>query len=186
MPTKEKTPTDLLIQIAKILNELGIAYYVTGGFAVSVWGKPRFTADIDLIISMTRFQKNDFAQKIKAIFPNGYLDKNQIDTALSRQGEFNFVEPNSGMKIDFWIAKKDEFEKQCFKNKKSRDIGYKVDFISPEDLIISKLIWFKESGSNRHLEDVQTVLSIANPDKKYLKGWTQKLGLQKELALLRR
>lgn len=46
------TPEQLLSKIAKILKDLKISYAVTGGFAVIVWGKPRFTADIDIIVEL--------------------------------------------------------------------------------------------------------------------------------------
>ena len=42
-----ESPTDLLILISKILDGLRIDYFISGGFAVSVWGRPRFTADVD-------------------------------------------------------------------------------------------------------------------------------------------
>lgn len=180
----ESTPTEILISIAKVLDELKIDYYVTGGFAVSVWGIPRFTADIDLIIKMSHLQKKEFASKLQKLFPKGHIDLDQIDTALARHGEFNFIEPETGMKVDFWIAKDDVFEKECFKNSRIRDIGYKVKFISPEDLIISKLIWFQETGSNRHLEDAESVLKITPVDKKYLKTWVLKLKLENEFEKL--
>lgn len=182
---KESTPSELLIQIAKILDELGINYYVTGGFATSVWGKPRFTADIDLIIKLARYQKEQFAQAIQKISPKGYLDKDQIDTALVRHGEFNFIDPDTGIKVDFWIAKSDAFEKECFAKKETQDIGYKVNFISPENLILSKLLWYKQTGSNRHLEDAQSVLEISPVDKNYLKKWALKLELGGELEKLK-
>lgn len=180
----EKTPTEILISIAKVLDELKIDYYITGGFAVSVWGRPRFTADIDLIIKMTHLQKNDFSQKIAKLFPKGYIDQDQIDTALARQGEFNFIEPETGLKVDFWITKNDAFDKLCFNNLIVKDIGYKVKFISPEDLILSKLIWFSETNSDRHTEDAQTVLDISKIDLKYLKAQVIKLKLEKEFAAL--
>jgi len=171
---------ELLISIAKVLDGLKIDYYVTGGFAVSVWAKPRFTADIDLIIKMSHREKPEFAQKIKNIFPKGHLDLDQIDTALARHGEFNFIDPETGMKVDFWVAKDEDFEKECFKNSQTKDIGYKVKFISPEDLIVSKLIWYSQTNSSRHIEDAQSVLKLAKVDQKYLKKWSLKLKLEKE------
>ncbi|MEK7154002.1 MAG: hypothetical protein AAB792_00395, partial [Patescibacteria group bacterium] len=48
-------------------------------------------------------------------------------------------------------------------------------FVSPEDLILSKLLWYKKSQSTRHLEDVESVLKISKVDKKYLKNWAGKL-----------
>ena len=42
----------ILIEIAKILSDLKIKYFVSGGFAVSVWGRPRATFDIDIIVKL--------------------------------------------------------------------------------------------------------------------------------------
>jgi len=181
---KKLPELELLNSIAKVLDGLKIDYYVTGGFAVSVWAKPRFTADIDLIIKMSHLQKKGFAHKLNKIFPEGHLDLDQIDTALARHGEFNFIDPETGMKVDFWVANDEDFEKECFKNSKIKDIGYKVKFISPEDLIISKLIWFSQTNSSRHLEDAQSVLKLAKPNKNYLKKWALKLDLSNELEKL--
>ncbi len=176
-----------LVKIAKILDELKIPYYVTGGFAVSIYGRPRFTADIDIIIKMSHHQKGEFAKKIGKIFPKGYIDKDQIDTALSRQGEFNIIDPESGLKVDFWIAKKDGFEEECFKTAIDKDIDYKVKFISPENLIISKLIWYRGSGSTRQLEDIASVMDIQKKlDMVYLAKWIKKLDLETQFQDLKK
>lgn len=182
---KENTPTDLLISIAKVLDGLKIDYYVTGGFAVSVWGRPRFTADIDLIVKMSHFEKKEFAAKIHQLFPRGLLDSDQIDSALAQHGEFNFLDPDTGMKIDFWITKNEEFEKNCFENSITKDIGYKVKFISPENLVLSKLIWFGQTQSSRHLEDAQTVLDVTPVSKNLIKSWALKLNLTDEYEKLK-
>src|SRR3990167_3649678 len=150
-------PIKVLIKIAKILDELKIDYYVTGGFAITIWGKPRFTADIDVVIKMAEFHKSIFADKVQALFPRGYIDKSQIDSALKSIGQFNFIEPDSGLKIDFYISKQNEFEKECFRTSRAEDLGYKIKLISPENLILSKLIWYKETKSDRHLEDIRSV-----------------------------
>lgn len=170
-----------LVKIAKILDELKIPYYVTGGFAVSIYGRPRFTADIDIVIKMASYHKSDFAKKIRTIFPEGYVDQDQIDNALERVGEFNIIDPGSGLKIDFFIAKNNEFEKEVFSRVKDKDIDYMVKFTSPENLILSKLSWFKEGQSTRQLEDITSVMDVQTDlDMVYLKKWVKKLDLEKE------
>lgn len=170
-----------LVKIAKVLDELKISYYITGGFAVSIYGRPRFTADIDIVIKMSNLIVRDFATKLQKIFPKGYVDENQINDALVQQGEFNIIDSESGLKVDFFITKNNEFEKECFKRVQLRDFGYKVNLTSPENLIISKLIWFKDSQSTRQLEDIVSVMDIQKElDDKYLLLWVQKLDLQKE------
>lgn len=175
-----------LIKIAKILDQIKIPYYVTGGFAVSVYGHPRFTADIDIVIKMSNLAVRDFATKLQKIFPKGYVDENQISNALAEQGEFNIIDPESGLKIYFFITKNDEFEKECFKKACSQDVGYKVIFTTSENLIISKLIWHKQSQSTRHLEDIASVIDNQKKlDHKYLSLWINKLGLQAEWQKLK-
>ena len=58
MPNQED-PKHLLVSIARILDDLKIPYLITGGIAVLVWGRPRFTADIDVVIEV---QKNNLSK----------------------------------------------------------------------------------------------------------------------------
>ncbi|MEK7528485.1 MAG: hypothetical protein AAB592_01850, partial [Patescibacteria group bacterium] len=80
--------------------------------------------------------------------------------------------------IDFWIQQSDEFGLVQFKRKKNIMINNKkVTFISPEDLIISKLLWYQKSGSTRHMEDIQSVFKISGTklDLDYLRKWAGKI-----------
>jgi hypothetical protein len=87
--------------------------------------------------------------------------------ALEKMGEFNFIDTNTGLKIDFWIVK-NEFNRQEIKRGIVKRIdGQKVKFISPEDLILSKLLWYKESQSALQIEDIKSILKISKVDLKY-------------------
>lgn len=187
---EEKEPNQILVATAKVLDNLKIPYYVAGGYAVSILGRPRFTADIDLVIKIKPVHVKPFALEIKKLFSDVYLDEDQINSALSHIGEFNLIEPNTGLKIDFFIAKNNPFEMGCFNRIISLELGrddyiYKIKFTSPEDLILSKLLWFKESQSTRHLEDIQSVLDIQQKiDQTYLATWVRELDLSKEWRAL--
>lgn len=174
-----ENPTDLLIIVSKILDDLKIDFYVSGGFAVTVYGRPRFTADIDLVIKLEEKNISQLAQKLKEELPEAYVDKSQMEKALAKQGEFNVIEPSLGMKIDFWILKNEEYARFALKRSIKKDLGREISFISPEDLIISKLIWHKKDSSSRHLEDIRSVLEISPVDEEYVKKWVKKLNLQK-------
>jgi hypothetical protein len=115
---------------------------------------------------------------LKKISKFGYLDKDVARYATKHNGEFNFIDPETGMKVDFWVAKKDKMSELKYKNRIVRKISNKnIYFISPEDLIISKLLWYKETMSNRHIEDVQSVIKISKLNKKYLKNIAKELGI---------
>lgn len=175
-----ESPTDLLILIAGILNDLRIDFFVGGGFAVTIWGRPRFTADIDLVINLEEKNIHQLASKLQEKLPDAYLDVDQMGEALKNFGEFNVIEPSLGMKIDFWILKNEEYDKLVLRRSIKKDIGRMVRFISPEDLIISKLKWYKLDESSRHLEDIKSVVEISKVDIEYVKMWIKKLGLSPE------
>lgn len=165
----------LLKRVAGILHKLEIPYCVTGGIAVTVWGRPRYTADIDVVIELLPQKLDRLAEELLKIDRDVYADKIMMQRALERKGEFNFIHPASGFKVDFRILKGDIFSKEQLNRRVKRKIANVwVDFISPEDLILSKLIWHKESGSDRQLEDIESVLRRQKKlDWKYLRKWSK-------------
>lgn len=175
---EQTDPRDLLVQIAKILDNLKISYIVSGGMAVFVWGRPRFTADIDIVIEIKETNLMRLQSALQALGEAGYIDINMMKDALKNHREFNFIDGVTGVKVDFYIVKKDNFSISCFKRGRKKEIaGYKVNFISPEDLILIKLKWHKESGSTKQLEDAESILKISEDilDMEYLNVWTEKL-----------
>lgn len=172
-------PQNLLVKIAAILERLNINYCVTGGIAVSVWGRPRATFDIDVVIEILERQVSLLAKALRKISEITYIDENMAKKAILNYGEFNFIDGKTGFKVDFWVKKDNELSKLQFKRKEVKIIsGQRVYFISPEDLILSKLDWYKKSESTRQLEDIESVLKISGKilDKKYLNSWAKKLG----------
>lgn len=182
---KTINPEELLIKIASILDKIGIDYFITGGFAVCVWGRPRATFDIDIVIQLIEPQIAQLAKALRELSQAGYIDENMAKDAINKKGEFNFIDGETGLKVDFWVNKNDEFDALRFKRKKAEIVGgQKVYFISPEDLILTKLQWREKSGSTRQLEDAESILKISgkNLDMKYLRKWAIKLGLLEILS----
>lgn len=79
-----------------------------------------------------------------------YVSEESIQVALEHQGEFNFIHPQTGLKVDFWVrgSKGDIYDKLKFERRRIKRINnQEIYFVSPEDLILSKLFWSKESES---------------------------------------
>lgn len=175
----------LLQKLATILEKLKIPYFITGGIATVIWGRPRFTADIDVVIQLVPQKLDKLAQELLKIDKNVYLSKESMTEAMKRQGEFNFIHPASGLKIDFWILKNTPFDETCLKRRVKKTINkQKVFFISSEDLILNKLLWRRKSESTRQLEDVESILKISKVDLKYLKRWAKLLEVSQILNKL--
>lgn len=166
------TPEQLLCRITKILEKLDVPYLVTGGFAVAVLAKPRYTADIDIVIELVPQKLQQLAKELLTIDKAVYVSEEAMKEAIEHKGEFNFIHPQTGLKVDFWAKRYpfERFEKAIVK----KIDGQKINFISPEDLILSKLIWYKEGQGAKQLEDIKSILEIAKPDLKYTKNWSSK------------
>lgn len=179
-------PRDLLVDVARILERLRITYAVTGGMALFVWGRPRFTYDVDIIVKLDPGAIDHLARALQALHEYGYISEEAMHHAWLRKGEFNFIDGRSGIKVDFWVIKENPFEREQIDRRVVRKIkGESVYFVSPEDLVLSKLLWHAESESARQLDDVESVLRVQKKlDTAYLRRWAKKNSTSRILASL--
>lgn len=168
---------DLLIKVIDRVNQLNIPYMMTGGIAAIFYGKPRLTHDFDIIVEL----ESEQIQKLVNTFENDfYISIKAIQMAIDNRSMFNLIHFDSGIKVDFWLIKDDEFDKKRFERKQKHIyVGRDIFFSSPEDLILKKILWFEESKIQKHFDDALGVLEIQkNLDLDYLKEWAEKLSLQ--------
>lgn len=169
---------DLLILIAQLLAKHKIRYLLTGSFAVSYYGFPRATHDIDFVLEV---RNEDFANLLHALesLPNSFLiDKKNIKESVAKSKQFDIYYVDSGIKIDFWPIQDKEFERNKFLRKKTILINkQKVNIISSEDLILTKLSWCKNIRSERHINDCVGIIKVQGDslDRLYLKEWSEQL-----------
>ncbi|KKS95185.1 hypothetical protein A3B05_00455 [Candidatus Giovannonibacteria bacterium RIFCSPLOWO2_01_FULL_43_160] len=170
---EEIDPQHLLKKVTEILEILKIPYAITGGMAIYIWGRPRFTADIDIIIELREKDIVLLMRALKQIDEDGYVDANAMHRAIEKRGEFNFIDNVSGVKVDFWVIGDDEFARLKLKRRIPKMIlGEEAYFLSPEDLILSKLLWAKDSGSELQLKDVESILKFQEKlDLEYIRKW---------------
>ncbi len=172
---------DLVEFFVKLLDKYQINYLLTGSFAVSYYGYPRATHDIDFIVEIKRRDSQKIIEACKQLGDSFIVDHSKIRKAIIKSSEFNILHPETGIKMDFWIVEQNEFEKNKFKRKKTISLdGQKINIISAEDLILTKLLWSKEVRSERHLRDCVGILKVQknNLDRSYLDWWIRKLKLK--------
>jgi len=158
--------------VADRLEKLKIPYLLTGGLAVSFWGLPRTTHDIDIVIKAKKEDKEKIVDSFKKDF---YISEEAVSQAIEEKFTFNIIHYKAGIKIDFWLSREDSLGISEFKRRKKKKIlGKEIYIISPEDLILEKLLWYKESESTRHLEDIESILKISKVDMDYIKKWSTK------------
>ena len=165
------TQLEVLLNVTKTLNKKKIPYMLTGAYAVSFYGKPRTTHDIDLKVLISNPDVDTIYEAFKKDF---YIDKDMINQAVTQENMFNIIHNETQTKIDFWLLRNDEFDITRFKRKMKINIHNTPVFISTaEDMIIIKLCWYKESNSQKHYEDIKGILEIqaGRLDMKYINKW---------------
>lgn len=169
--------THVLKIVAQSLNQAAIPYVVTGSTAVNFYARPRMTRDIDIVFTL----KPEDIPRIFDIFKTDfYVDEEMIREAVKYRSLFNVIHNDTMIKVDFIIPKDLERYALDFRRRwKIKVDGVEVSVISPEDLIVSKLFWAKDSLSEMQLEDVRNVLSfVENMDKAYIENQVRALGLE--------
>jgi len=171
---------EFLKLIAKRLESAGIAYMVTGSMAMALYAIPRMTRDIDLVVE---FAPGD-AERIASLFGKDcYVDLEGIRDAIARHGMFNIIHNEWIIKVDFIVRKDNEYRKIEFERKREVDLqGVLVSVVTPEDLILSKLCWVRDSESQVQQDDVRHLVNtVAGLDWLYLEKWADSLGVREFL-----
>ena len=170
---------ELLLFVVGCFEKLKIPYLVTGAIASIAYGEPRFTNDIDVVVDMDLTQIETF----KSYFSQDefYLDLDSMKTAINRRHQFNIIHPESGLKVDVIISKRDDFDKSRFARIKTLNVSEtkSANFASPEDVIIKKLEYFKQGRSEKHLRDIASMLKISSEliNRTYISSWAKKLSV---------
>ncbi|MGH8699097.1 MAG: hypothetical protein ACREVS_21595, partial [Burkholderiales bacterium] len=99
---------DPLAPFLEPLERLGLPYCVTGSVAASVYGEPRLTADIDVVLLL---RVGDIAA-LRVAFPDAsyYVPPDEtLQLELSRgiRGMFNLIHHASQFKADVYLAGRD-------------------------------------------------------------------------------
>jgi hypothetical protein len=180
---------DLLGHTVQVLETLAIPYMIVGSFASSVHGEPRMTQDIDIVIDPTGSQ----LEELCAAFGSDeyYVSRDAARQALARRDQFNVIHPDSGNKIDFMLARSDPWGREQVARRALEPIlpDRQAYVARPEDVILAKLLYYQEGGSEKHLRDIAGVLKHGGTgvDRSYVQRWADQLGVRTEWdAVLRR
>jgi hypothetical protein len=156
------------------LERAGIPYMLTGSIALSYYAQPRMTRDIDLVAELSGRD----AKSVATLFtPDYYASEADIAAAITGDGMFNVLHLAKLVKLDFIVRKDTPYRRHEFgRRKRVRLPGFEAWIVSREDLILSKLAWAKDSGSEMQMRDVQALLA-GGADRTYLERWAKELSV---------
>jgi len=159
--------------IAKV-DDLGIDYMVTGSYAMGAYGEIRMTRDVDVIVQLAKKYIKPFVDRFKDEY---YVNEDSIRRAIDRKSMFNIVSQEHGGKIDCIIQKDTEFAHTSFARRYRENVaGVEFWTTTKEDLIIAKLDWAKDTGSEMQIRDIAN-LTASEYDSDYVSDWIMRLDL---------
>lgn len=180
---------ELLRSGVEVLERLGLSYLVTGSIATVLYGEPRFTNDIDIVVALSAERIEEFCRSFPQ--PEFYLSPESVRRAVDRKSQFNIIHPASGLKLDIMVPAESSFNRSRFGRARRIRLmpDLEVSFAAPEDVIIKKMEYHREGGSEKHLRDIAGILKVSagQVDRAYIAEWADRLGLNEIwLALARR
>ncbi len=161
---------------------------VTGSVAAIFYGEPRLTHDVDFVTFLT---ESDIGRLVQA-FPAAdyYLPPPEViatEVHREQRGHFNIIHVESGFKADLYMTGRDELNAWGFGRRRQIQFeGVGFTLAPPEYVIIRKLEYYREGGSDKHLRDIRSILAVsgAQIDRTALQEWISKLGLNVEWRLI--
>ena len=144
--------------------------------ATNFYTTPRMTRDIDLVVELGEM---DVGRVITLFQDDYYIDRDMVQQAVKTRSMFNMINHTLVVKVDCVVRKDSAYRQEEFSRPRRIIVdGESVTIVAPEDLILSKLEWAKESRSQRQLDDVRNLLrSVQSLDRAYLNRWVDRLGL---------
>lgn len=179
------TELDLALDVGAKLERVGARWCIGGSVASSLLGIARATLDVDLVADL---RASHVSPLCAALVADYYVDEDTCRWAVSTRRSFNAIHLATMIKIDVFCAKNDALSQAELSRRLVLDVsGRAVPVCSPEDIILQKLMWFKESGgSERQWSDARGVAQIrlAELDLGYLEENATDAGIHELLTRL--
>ena len=167
------------------LEQLGVPYMVTGSTAGILYGEPRMTHDVDIVVELVL---GDVARFVAAFPLDDFYcppeDVLAIEVKRGQRGHANLIHNATGFKADIYIAF-DTLHRWGLARRKTLDVdGLRVSVAPVEYVIVRKLEYFREGRSEKHLRDIRSMLAISNVDTAEVERLVGERGLAAEWALV--
>ena len=170
---------DPLAPFLEPLERLGLPYCVTGSVAASVYGEPRLTADIDIVLLL---RTQDIAA-LRSAFPDAWYyvppdETLRLELARDSRGMFNLIHHASQFKADIYLAARDPLHAWALEHRRRISLGDGGAWIAPpEYVILRKLEYLREGGQDKHVRDIRFIVAATALDRAFVEAEVERLGL---------
>lgn len=105
-------PIDLLEFVGAQLDRLGCTRFTTGSIASMLYGEPRFTNDVDMVVQISAQQVRSMADTF--VGDEWYFSLDAATHAVRTRSMFNILHIPSGLKVDLMVSSDDAFDRSRY------------------------------------------------------------------------
>lgn len=172
-------PDELSLFIMR-LEGTGAPYMVTGATAAILYGQPRVTNDLDVVLSLNNVTR---AALLRA-FPETefYVPPETViraEQARTQRGHFNLIHHDSGYKADIYLAGDDPLHAWALplRRRLRWNEGLELMVAPPEYVVLRKLEYYREGRSAKHPADIRAIQEITGVDEMAMARWLERMSL---------
>jgi len=179
---------DVFLLFTRPLDEAGLPYMVTGAVASIIYGEPRLTHDVDIVLEVDPRSAAGLAERFPAEqFYCPPVEVVIIESTRSRRGHFNLIHHETGFKADIYLRGEDPLHQWGLERRRRAPLGPSDGLwvAPPEYVIVRKLEYFREGGAQKHIRDIEGMLRVSPEaiDAAAVQEWVGRLGLEQAWAL---
>ena len=171
---------DELSLFAARLERIGSPYMITGAAAAILYGQPRATNDLDVVVSLDDKTRANLLR----VFPEAefYVPPEsviRVEQARPQRGHFNLIHHETGYKADVYLAGSDPLHAWALSRRRrlSWADNLEISVAPPEYVVLRKLEFYREGGSAKHPADIRAIVEVTGVDEATMQPWLDQLGL---------
>jgi len=152
------------VEIVKALDELGAPYMIVGAFGGFAFGISRVTYDIDILVDLREQDFDALSQRFP--LPRYYADPEMMRNSTEIGIMFNIIDTGEGVKADLVPLRREPEYRLAFERRVRRQFtapsgeNFEAWVAQPTDIIIGKLYAWDEGRSNKHPNDIFSMLAF--------------------------
>lgn len=179
--TPEPVSAPTIYVVERILRARSIEHAFVGGLALSAWGVPRATFDLDLAVSLPGDRQKellaalaDLGWSVDEAYARGWRDEMAGIPVIHAR----LPAEHTLIRVDFLIAET-PFLRSVLERRVELDLGLgPVPVCTAADLVLFKLIAWRDKDRS----DLDNILWVQGlPEGEYVQSWARTLGVQERL-----
>lgn len=180
------TTQEIVRKFVDALEQLGVPYMLVGSLSSNAYGVARNTQDADFVAQLERITISQLATKL---WPDFQLNPQSSFETITATTQHVFDVPTEDFKVELFLLSNDPHDRARFERRRQLQVlGGPVYLPSPEDVVITKLRWFRQGYRQKDLSDAREVIAVSGPqlDWAYIERWCDEHGTRQLLDDLRR